>query len=57
MASEITSSFVFNREELKDWSKVINELTFGDPALNELHDIEQGIKYNQQIVFAGHQGQ
>lgn len=56
MASEITSSFAFNREELKDWSKVINELTFGDPALNELHDIEQGIKYNQQIVFAGRVG-
>ena len=56
MASEITSSFAFNREELKDWSKVINELTFGDPALNELHDIEQGIKYNQQIVFAGRMG-
>jgi len=56
MASEITSSFAFNREELKDWSKVINELTFGDPTLNELHDIEQGIKYNQQIVFAGRMG-
>ena len=56
MASEITSSFAFNREELKDWSKVINELTFGDPTLNDLHDIEQGIKYNQQIVFAGRMG-
>jgi hypothetical protein len=56
MASEITSGFAFNREELKDWSKVINELTFGDPTLNELHDIEQGIKYNQQIVFAGRMG-
>lgn len=56
MASGITSGFAFNREELKDWSKVINELTFGDPQLNELHDIEQGIKYNQQIVFAGRMG-
>lgn len=56
MASGITSGFSFNPEELKDWSKVIDELTFGDPTLNELHDIETGIKYNEQIVFAGRMG-
>lgn len=56
MASGITSGFSFNPEELKDWARVIDELTFGDPALNELHDIETGIKYNQQIVFAGRMG-
>lgn len=57
MASAINNgTFDFNQEELKDWSKVINELTFADPTLNELHEVEQGIKYNQQIVFAGHMG-
>jgi hypothetical protein len=56
MASGITSGFSFNPEELKDWSRVIDELTFGDPTLNELHDIETGIKFNQQIVFAGRMG-
>lgn len=57
MASAINNAtFTFNQEELKDWSKVINELTFGDPELNRLHDIQQGIKYNQQIVFAGRMG-
>lgn len=56
MATAISSAFSFNREELKDWSKVINELTFGDPTLNDLHEIEQGIKYNEQIVFAGRMG-
>lgn len=57
MASAINNgTFTFNQEELKDWSKVINELTFADPTLNELHEVEQGIKYNQQIVFAGRMG-
>lgn len=57
MASLINNgTFTFNQEELKDWSKVINELTFGDPELAELHDIQQGIKYNTQIVFAGRIG-
>jgi hypothetical protein len=56
MASAVTSGFSFNPEELKDWSRVIDELTFGDPTLNELHDIETGIKYNEQIVFAGRMG-
>ena len=56
MASGITSGFSFNPEELKDWSKVIDELTFADETLNSLHDVETGIKYNQQIVFAGRMG-
>lgn len=57
MASLINNgTFTFNKEELKDWSKVINELTFGDPELSEIHDIQQGIKYNTQIVFAGRVG-
>jgi len=54
MASAINNgTFVFNPEELKDWSRVINELTFANPTLNELHLVEQGIKSKQQIVFAG----
>lgn len=57
MASLINNgTFTFNQEELKDWSKVIHELTFNDKELTELHDIETGVKYNQQIVFAGRMG-
>lgn len=56
MATAITSGFSFSPEELKDWSKVINEFTFGDKSLNELHEIYQGLKYNEQIVFAGRIG-
>lgn len=54
MASAINNgTFTFNKEEVKDWSMVINELTFGDKELNEIHDIQQGIKHQMQIVFAG----
>jgi hypothetical protein len=54
MASAINNgAFTFNPEEIKDWSEVINELTFADPDLNAIHDIQQGIKYDEQIVFAG----
>ena len=57
MASLINNgTFTFNPEELKDWQKVIHELTFNDKELQELHDIETGVKYNQQIVFAGRMG-
>jgi hypothetical protein len=56
MASAITSGFSFNPEELKEWSQVINELTFADPELNSIHQIDQGIKYDKQIVFAGRMG-
>lgn len=56
MASAITSGFSFNQEELKDWAKVINELTFADPELGALHQIDEGVKHNQQIVFAGRMG-
>jgi len=57
MASAINNgTFTFNTEELKDWSKVVHELTFNNPELNSLHDIETGIKYDTQIVFAGRGG-
>ena len=56
MAAAITSGFSFNQEELKEWSQVISELTFGDPEINSLHQVEQGIKHNKQIVFAGRMG-
>jgi hypothetical protein len=49
-------AFTFNQEELKDWSRIVNELTFGDKELNELFSIEEGIKYDQQIVFASRGG-
>ncbi len=57
MASLINNStFDFNQEELKDLSAIINELSWGDQTLNELHDVVEGIKYNEQIVFAGNMG-
>lgn len=57
MASLINNgTFTFNPEELKDLSQVIHQLTWGDQTLNQLHDIETGIKYNKQIVFAGNMG-
>lgn len=57
MATQLnTSDFSFNKEELKDWSKVVKELTYGDKELNELFDVETGIKYDQQIVFASRGG-
>jgi hypothetical protein len=57
MASLINNgSFSFNQEELKDLSQVINELSWNDRQLNELHDVVEGIKYNEQIVFAGRMG-
>lgn len=57
MSSAISNgTFTFNPEELKDWSRVINELTFGDGDLNTVHDVQQGIKHKEQIVFAGKMG-
>lgn len=54
MSSAINDgTFTFSPEELKDWSRVISELTYNDPLLTSMHEIEQGIKYKQQIVFAG----
>jgi len=53
MASAVTGLSTFNQIEATDFSKVINELTFGSPELNAIHDVQQGIKFNEQIVFAG----
>ena len=53
MASAVTGLSTFNQIEATDFSKVIIELTFGDVMLNEIHDVQQGIKFNEQIVFAG----
>jgi hypothetical protein len=52
MASLINMPFTFNREEVKDLSKVIGERFYNHPAISELHDIEQGVKYDTQILFA-----
>lgn len=49
-------TFTFNKEELKDWSKVIHQLTFANKELSALHDVETGIKYNTQIVFSAKGG-
>ena len=57
MASQINNgTFSFNKEELKDWSKVIAQLTFLNKDLAQLHDVETGVKYNTQIVFAAKGG-
>ena len=57
MATAVNNgTFVFNREELKDWSKVIAQLTFLNKDLAQLHDVETGIKYAEQIVFAAKGG-
>jgi hypothetical protein len=57
MASAINNgTFTFNPEELKDLAGIINELTFGDGELNSVHDVQEGIKFKQQIVFAGKMG-
>lgn len=53
MATAINDgTFSFYKEELKDWSKVIHVMTFANPELNSLHEIEEGIKYDTQIVFS-----
>jgi hypothetical protein len=57
MASAINNgTFTFNPEELKDWSRVIRELVFNTPTLTSLHDVQEGIKHDEQIVFAGRMG-
>jgi hypothetical protein len=57
MSSAINNgTFTFNPEELKDWSRVISELTFGDSTLTSVHDVQQGIKHQEQIVFASRIG-
>jgi hypothetical protein len=57
MASAINNgTFTFNPTEVSDLSQVINELTFGDGELNSVHDVQEGIKHDEQIVFAGRMG-
>lgn len=57
MASAINNgTFEFNPTEVTELAKVINELTFGDEDLNSVHDVQEGIKHDEQIVFAGRMG-
>lgn len=57
MASAINNgTFEFNKHELNDISKIINELTFGDKDLSQIHAIEQGIKHDMQIVLSTYGG-
>lgn len=57
MASAINNgTFTFSKEELKDWSKVIHAMTWGNPEIAALHTVTTGIKYNMQIVFSNHSG-
>lgn len=52
MASAISMPFVFNREEMTDIKKVIGERFYNYPQLTEFHDVEQGVKWDKQILFA-----
>lgn len=57
MASLVNNgTFTFAPEEVKDFSQVIAQLVFNDPTLSTIHDIQTGIKYDEQIVFAGRIG-
>jgi len=57
MASAFNNgTFTFSKEELKDINGIINELTFGHADISEVHDIHEGIKTDEQIVFAGRIG-
>lgn len=57
MASAINNgTFTFNTEELQDLSEIIHELIYDNPELRALHDIQEGIAWNKQIVFAGRMG-
>ncbi len=49
-------NFNFNQEELKDLSGVIAELGFNNPEITNLHAVEQGKKWNEQIVFSDRLG-
>ena len=56
MSTAINMPFTFNREELKDISKVIGERFYSHPSISDLHAVEQGVKYDTQILFAGRLG-
>lgn len=57
MASAINNgTFTFNKEELQDWAKVIHTMVFNDPELNTLHYVEEGVKWNKQIVISNNEG-
>ena len=53
MAAINQGAFTFNQEELQDLSQVIHELVYNNEDLRRLHDVQEGVKWNKQIVFAG----
>lgn len=46
-------TFSFNPEELKDFSKMIHEIVWNNQDLRAIHDLEEGVVVDKQIVFAG----
>lgn len=59
MASTVdVSALTLNQEELKDVSKAIYELAFvlSSSNMSELHTIQTGIKWKEQIAFLGQLG-
>lgn len=54
MATQIKNgTFTFNAEELKDFQEIIHELVYANEELNKIHDVNEGVIYDKQIVFAG----
>lgn len=49
-------TFSFNPEELTDIKQVIHELVWNNKELRAIHDVEEGVIFDKQIVFAGKVG-
>ena len=49
-------TFTFNKKELSDLSKIIFELGYASTEMAKLHDIHEGIVFNEQIVLANSRG-
>lgn len=52
----LSPTFNYNPKELTDFSKIIHELLYGDFELERLHFVEEGIDFDEQIVFASNKG-
>lgn len=48
--------FQFNKKELSDLSKIIFATTFEATELRKLHQVDEGILYDEQIVLANSEG-
>jgi hypothetical protein len=54
MATQINNgTFTFTPEELKDFGEIIHALVYENEELNAIHEVHEGVKWDEQIVFAG----